>query len=511
MRPLHFSVVCCSKFAVVLSALVLLGGCAASKHRQQMTEFSESWATGDYFAAAYGKNATAADPLTTEDLERMDLLELLHLAEAVRLHGDDELSIRAYDQTEEVFRKFDEENVATRTLRQASAVLFNESIRGYGGNLYEAVLVNTYKALSFLSISQPDLARVEFNRADDRTRRAVDYYAKQIEEQQEALEQEVEKTAEAHSVASTMESTEAQDVLFKEYGNPSQWGVYQDFVNPFATYLHGLYFLSAAEDTSDIERAVESLSRVDGMIENSTVARDLELAEGLASGQIKRDELPQQVWLIYENGTGPRLKESRIDIPIFLFTGDVDSGPIYAGIALPKIATGLPAHQVLKIGTQQSDSAVDSVQTEVLAEMERVLRTEFQQGFNGILARSIASAVVHLFIQAEASNYAGLLGSLAATAFTASTTTADLRIWRALPHHWQIARIEPSPLGTVSLADIDDQAIAEVVLPDWPYTLIYVKQPTKYAEPAIRVIDLQGRHGAINPIASSDFIAEAEI
>src|SRR5690625_6110109 len=85
----------------------------------------------------------------------MDLLELLHLAEAVRLHGDDELSIRAYDQTEEVFRKFDEENIAKRTLRQASAVLFNESIRGYDGNLYEAVLVNTYKALSFLSISEP--------------------------------------------------------------------------------------------------------------------------------------------------------------------------------------------------------------------------------------------------------------------------------------------------------------------------------------------------------------------
>src|SRR5690625_5759973 len=94
----------------------------------------------------------------------------------------------------------------------------------------------------------------------------------------------------------------------------------------------------------------------------------------------------------------------------------------------------------------------------MLAEMERVLRTEFQRGFNGILGRAIASAVVHLFIQAEASNYAGLLGALAATAFTASTTSADLRIWRALPHHWRVAHIESSPLDVISLVDTNDRS-----------------------------------------------------
>lgn len=510
MRLSYFLVAWCGKPFVILFTLVLLGGCAASQHRQQMADFSESWAGGDYFAAAYGQNAEEVDPLTPEELEDMDLLELLHLAEAVRLDGDDELSILAYDQTEEAFRRFDEENIAARSLGQAGAILFNESVRGYRGNLYEAVLVNTYKALSFLSTSEPDLARVEFNRADDRTRRAVEYYAEQIQAQQEALEKENEKAAEAQSVAATMESDAAQTVLFEEYGNPSQWAVYPDFINPFVTYLHGLYFLSTAQDGSDIERAVESLSRVEGMIDNSVVARDRELAEALASGQIARDELPQQVWLIYENGTGPQLKESRIDIPIFLFTDGKANRPTYAGIALPKIATGAPAHQMLRIGTQYDGSIEEFGQTELLADMERVLKTEFQQGFNGILGRAIASAVVHLFIQAEASNQAGLLGALAATAFTASTTKADLRIWRALPDHWQVARFESPQEGMISLADAYGQSMADMILPDWPYTLIYVKQPTRFARPAIRVIDLQGRHAAINPLATSDSFVEAQ-
>src|SRR5690625_8054304 len=93
MRLPYSSVAYCGKFIVALITLVLLGDCAASKHRQQMAEFSESWAGGDYFAAAYWQNATVVGPLTAEDLEGMDLQELLHLAEAVRLHGVDEISI----------------------------------------------------------------------------------------------------------------------------------------------------------------------------------------------------------------------------------------------------------------------------------------------------------------------------------------------------------------------------------------------------------------------------------
>jgi hypothetical protein len=488
-----------------LLVFAILSGCAATQHREQMNAFSASWEVGDFTSAAYGQQDSEQRTFDPETIESMDLFELLHFAEAARLSGDQELAIEAFDRTEEVFKRFDEENVAGRSLGQMGAILAGESVRAYRGHLYEAVLVNTYKAMTFLSTADNSLARVEFNRADDRTRRAVEFFADEIEEQQQVDEekhttadkQEEPPSDQQQSVAATMASEESKQALYEAYGNPSEWAVYPDFVNPFVTYLHGLYFLSQSEQRGDIERAVESLDRVHGMTENPVVAADLELANALASGALSRSALPSQVWVIYENGIGPTLTESRFDIPLFLVTQGRAGQPTLAGIALPKVERGRAAHQNLSIHAVGPSGLEPVAQSHTLADMQRVLNTEFQHNFDGILGRAITSTVVDLLIQSEATSRAGLLGAFASTVLTQQTNKADLRIWRALPDHWQVARFERPVNGKITLLGDDSGPLVNLTVPDWPYTLVYVKQPTRFASPAVKVIDLQGRNPAL--------------
>ena len=479
----------------VLSMLtfLILVGCATQSHRAEMEQFSEAWVIGDFHTAALG--GKMPEEVTERDIGRMDLLQLLNSGEALRLAGEDQLALELFDRTEETFSRFDEQNIAGRAAGQVAAVLLNESARTYRGNLYEAILVNAYKGLVFLGQAQPDLARVEFNRADDRTRRAVEFFAAEIEAEQEALKEDQNQNAQA--VSSTLKNNDTQNLVYEAVGNPSQWAVYPEFINPFVTYLHGLFFLAQAGD--DIERSRQSFERVAGMTDNPFVKEDLELAEQLASGSSSRADVPPMVWVIFENGNGPTLSEIRVDIPIWLYTQGRPNRPTLAAIALPKVENGRTAVRRLNVSDGQDNGLESTYQAELLADMGRIVNTEFQHGFNGILTRALASAVFNLALQAELSDRAGLLGAIASTAFTASTTHADLRIWRALPAEWNLVRFERPETGYARLTTEMNSELASLDLPDWPFTLVYVKQTGPNAQPAIRLIDLTGRHPAIDP------------
>ena len=488
----------------LLAVLMILSACAAQSHRASMAEFSDAWVAGDFHQAALGSKLP--EDLTERDIQRMDLLQLLHSGEALRLAGENDLALSLFDRTEEAFSRFDEQNVASRAAGQIAAILVNESARAYRGNLYEAILVNSYKGLLFLELAQPELARVEFNRADDRTRRAVEFFAEQIAAELEALEEDDGSNAQA--VTATLAEDNTRNLVYGAVGDPSQWSVYPEFINPFVTYLHGLYFLAQSSD--DVERARQSFERVHGMTGNDFVQQDLELAEGLASGSLRRGDLPPMVWVLFENGNGPTLSEVRLDLPIWLYTQGRPNRPTLASIALPKVENGRSAVRQLSVHNSSAEGDGLVLQAVQLADMQRVVNTEFQHGFNGILTRALASAIVNLVLQAELSDRAGLLGALAATVYTASTTHADLRIWQALPAEWKLARFERPTSGHIRLVSELNHELADLELPDWPFTLVYVKQTGPMARPAIRLIDLTGANLGINPHQPLMLVAQSE-
>lgn len=483
-----------ARIAIALGGALFLGGCAGVGQQQQMEAFSAHWVDGDYQAAA---QVTGGQPgsVSESEINQLSLFELLHFAEASRLLGNDEVAVQAFDRTEEWFRRFDEQTLAAVAAQQVSAVLVNDTVMEYRGYLYEAILANSYKGLSFLSMGNAELARVEFNRADERTRRALAYFADELEAEQRALAQEEGRREQAQAVQASMRNPNTQQALRQAYGDPNRWAAYPDFVNPFATHLHGLHFMASSASSQDIERAVNSFERVAGMTGNAVAAADQELAEQIASGALQRDALPGLVWVVYENGVGPHLVEDRIDLPLVLITGGQRGTPYYTGIALPRLTGGQSASAAITV----SDGADNQVRTGQLAEMERVMNTEFKARFNGILFRSMTSAVVKMYMQAAISEEFGDVGGLLSGIVAAATTQADTRSWRALPNEWQIARLQQPADGVLSVSGLSGGQL-QIKMPDWPMTMVYIKQPSAVATPIVRLIDLSGRNRAINPM-----------
>ncbi|WP_417502005.1 COG3014 family protein [Marinobacter sp.] len=470
-------------FAWVLFA----SGCSTAQHRNQVASFNAAYAAGNYDAAlkAVSFDVDEGEPVDS----RSHLLELLHQGEMYRLTGRYEKSAEAYDLAEEGMKYLDTEGFLHQALEGFVAVMVNDSQRDYQALMAEAILVNTYKGLAFLAAGNNDYARIEFNRADERTRRAVDFFQKEIAEQQAALKNEARAGgSNASMVRNNLNNQGFQAAVANHYGRASDWSVYSDFTVPSSTYLHGLYFLANATGGGDYERAATSLRRVARMSPASPVLQaDAALATDLASGMQSLAQLPPQVWVVYESGLGPVLRESRLDVPLVLTYGN-QQVPSYFGIALPVYTdrSAVPG----SIGALSASGQI--VRTERISDMDKVVRTEMKERFSGILTRAVTSAISKAILQKEAAEQFGPVGQLVAAALTVATTQADLRSWQTLPDHWQAARIERPESGNLLLLDHQGEALGNLTIPQQPFTLVYVKRPTLQAPATVIVMDLQG-------------------
>ena len=476
--------------AVIVTALV--SGCSSFQHRQQMSSFNTEYSAGNYDAALQSVS------FRTPENEAVDteahLLELLHQGEMYRLTGDFQKAADTFDLAEEGMKYLDNEGLVEEAAEGFMAIMVNDSERDYEALMSEAVLVNTYKGLAFLAAGNSEYARIEFNRANDRTRRAVEYFAQEIADQQAALEEGAEdEESNAAFVSESLANEDLHAAIADNYGEPSGWSVFPEFIVPASTYLHGLYFLANASGNADYERAATSLKRVSEMNADSAVLRaDAQLAKDLSSGRQSLSDLGPQVWVVYENGLGPVLEEMRFEIPLILYHGN-QQAPAYFGIALPRYAQRAAVSGSL--GVIGDDGSV--VPTEQIADMGTVIRTEMKERFPGVLARAVTSAVIKAVVQNEASENFGLAGQLGAAALTAVTTQADLRGWQSMPDHWQAARVNRPDSGSLSLVDSDGNPLGDVEIPEQPFTLVYVKRPTAQAPATVITMDLSGASEAV--------------
>ncbi|RBW48659.1 COG3014 family protein [Marinobacter sp. F3R11] len=476
-------------FAAVVT--ILISGCSSFQQRDQLASFNSAYTSGDYNSALKAMSFSVSDNKPVDS--RKHLLELLHQGEMYLLTGRFDDAVKAYDLAEEGMKYLDTEGALASATEGLMSVMVNDSVRDYEALMSEAVLVNTYKGLAFLASGNTEYARVEFNRANDRTRRAVDFFRKEIAEQQAALKRDAQSgNQKALLVRNSLNSSSLQSAVNSQYGALSGWSVFPEFIVPSSTYLHGIYFLANAEDGADYERAVTSLSRAAQMNPGSGVLQaDAELATLLASGTQRLNDLPPQVWIVYENGLGPVLKEVRLDVPLFIVRG-TRRAPAYVGIALPEYTE----RSAVPGGLGVVDASGQVVRSERISDMGKVIRTEMQERFTGILARAVASAISKAVLQNEAADQFGPWGQLFAAAYAAATTQADLRSWQGLPDHWEAMRIRRPDDGKLSLLDHQGSVLGDLDIPEQAFTLIYVKRPTLKAPATVITLDLQGKNKA---------------
>ena len=398
-----------------------------------------------------------------------DLLWTLQFAASERAQLNHQQSIASFDKAEDMLKFYNQQSA--EIVDTVGSTIVNDNIVPYKGAEYDGIMVNTYKALDFMAQKNHDLARVELNRALERQTRAKEHFDEEIRKLETRLEKQKQKTS--TDACSLANDSKVLAIVNANYPNLDQFQPYPDFVNPFTTYLAAIFFDLAG----DYEKAGYLFKESYGMVpDNDYIAQDLMLTDDVISGKAR---LENTVWVIFENGLGPVKEEVRLDLPLVLVTNRV----YYAGIALPRLRPRYVAYPCLAV---QTDTG--TYQTKQVADIERVIQTEFKKDFQGILIRAIASAVVKAAAQASVSendNY-GVATALVAL-YGVATTAADVRIWSALPKDFQVARCSIPKDRKLQIAP-PGGAFFEVNIPTCKNAIVYIKIAHAGASPVYEVL-----------------------
>jgi len=468
----------------LLAGVALASGCQTLAPTEKMASFNDLYRSGEYQAAADAALQSAGG-LATE--KTPELLWSLQAGTALTASGQFQLSNQVLDTAEELAKEEDTEHLTRKGLEKVTSTLVNNNLNRYSPTVYDGVMVNTYKALNNMFLADAQNARIEFNRAADRQRRAEEHFRSKIEAQKEKQAEELAKTeapAQANAGTVVPNRAQAEQSVYEAYPELKDWEVYPDFVNPYTDYLHGLYFMLGSSDRDDLGKARDSLRRVAGMNpKNSAVKTDLMVVDKLMRGEWRKQKLNPAVWVIFENGLGPEIEEVLVPIPLFLVNDKVE----YSQLALPKLKLREQAYSHLELFSGSKSLG----KTEQLASIDRVVQTEFKKDFPLKVTEAVISSITKGFIQYKAKEKLGLAGSLAAGIYQAATTRADTRMWTALPKEIQVARIRPPADRKLIIKGPGLQAPLTVELPDEQFSVVYVKASAPGTQPVFQIAGYQ--------------------
>lgn len=461
-----------ARAAAAGAVLLVLAGCAGQQAKRN-AELDVALEAGSYRdAALIAESRMDLEPPAVEgDLPEItyqpkQVIAHLEAGEAWRLAGDTERAVQHFDAAESALGDTDE-NVGGRAAGKVGAALVNETLATYVPSPAEAVLINYYKALIFWGNGEADLARVELNRADDRTRRAVERYTKEIEKAQG-------EAAKGKNPNQTYDNPEVAGNINSHFPEMAQWAPYAEFVVPPATYLQAL-FLANSDVPSDMEKANELYQRLGGIVgEHQALTQD---RGSLEAGDICPED--DCIWVMVERSRGPQLVERKFSYPVF--TG---SSLVQVQMALPALAPRFdPVFQDCLIKYEGIDQACDP-----FASMERVIQTEFQKRFPGIVTRSVVSAAAKAIAQDQVAQNAGLFGGLLAAVITDSITTADVRMWRSLPGDFTLNRLRRNGSSELQL-HVGSQQL-QLVLDKPGSQLVHVTALMPHLPPVVTIVSI---------------------
>jgi len=461
-------------FAIL--ALLLLSGCAPKK---AMVNNDTLVAQGHYAKAAI---ASEKEIDTSDRTQRNNLLWSLNAGLAHRFDHNNSASIKAFDESEWLIKHYQEQLLNADIGQGASSVLVNDTTRPYVGTQYDGVMANTYKAIDYMAMGDIDGARVEFNRAIDRQRRAKAFYAQMIEKNREAVEQEQRKDNKGVNTDDSM--PEAERALQEKYPSLYAFEAYPDFINPMVSYLAGIFALSEGDN----QKAFTLLKEAYGMNrDNGYIADDLAYVDRRLDGSAEDGEA--FVWVVIEDGQAPVKTEWRMDVPVWIFSNNLN----YVSLALPRIHPRASAYEGYSIAV--GDKVNNS---KLLSDMDRVVMTEFKKEYPAIVRRALFSATTKAIIQYQTqrqaqendgkSGLAFALASIATTVYTIASTQADTRTWTTLPKRFDLIRLERPENGKFTIKTSTGLSLPEIDLPLSEHTLVYVKMSTAGAKPSVSII-----------------------
>lgn len=407
------------------------------------------WAAGDVASAQKEAAALAAD----HDEGSGDfLIRQLELASVARTNGDLRTSVDSLKKSDKKFEDFanrSEVSLADESL----AMLTNQSYLPYKGYNYDKIMASAYQSLNYIELKDFDKAASELIKLGFYQQNAKQANKRRIELEEKAMRKAQEKSSAKNYDANKISSHPAISAQLKEVygadynGNSLSMQAESLYVNPFAYWLGGVYFLNKALDNSDKERAA-TLFRLASQSLNGksqTILSDIKTAEDFANGKIGK--APNVTYLIYETGLAPLRRQFRLDLPLYIFQED-----------LPYVAINFPYLEDRQSYISQLGISADnqSANAELIADMDAIIHKEFSNELPAVIAKGIVSSAIKALAMYSAKkgagdSWGGALVLIGGTIYQGLANDADLRTWTTLPKQIKIAKINTPASGKINV------------------------------------------------------------
>lgn len=415
---------------------LLLAGCR-SAYRKEAEAFGEQLSSGDLPGAV----ALAREKFSEDGESRV--LWALELASAQRLSGDIAGSIATFEQAESLLRDIDAQPEISLS-REGLSAFSNPYQLTYRGRNLDRIFASAYQALACIESGELEKARVPMAR----TRFRIDD-AKRLAAERAAIGRRESETlgSEDRQFQERLRNEQLEQAGADVRGQFKGLPTYANAMNPFALWLHGIYFLHTAEGPADLEMARKSLQAAAAVTQgNEPILDDLALA---ARGTGRPDPGADRtlVYIVHETGLAPRWSERSVTFPLIL--GD-SRAPIVR-VALPEIKPTAYRHAPLSPGVPGQP-----IRMSLLANVDAIVHDEFEEEYPIARNRAIASATLkataaYLANRAaeerarrqpgsRGSQQADLAAKLATNLYNLQTPQADLRNWSSLPREIYLGR-----------------------------------------------------------------------
>jgi uncharacterized protein len=447
---------CIQSLLLAAAAGFLATGC---KTYQQQNQVIQYWRQGNLTKAV-----AAADKMAEKNADNKDaVIWRLEQGAVLRADGQYEASNKAFDAAQDKMDQYEQE-AKVKVSNETGALLSNQAELPYRGRAYDGIMLNTYEALNYLALGEPDKARPELIRAYQRQQDAVQDNQKRIEKVQE----EAANNKNSAAIKKAENDSGLQSQIQNASTNLNHLKPYAAYVNPFTVYLDGLFFMTDAADNSDLERARKSFERVTEMApDNRYVKQDETMVDNLINGR----PLPPTTFVIFETGRAPEREQVRISIPIIV------TKVSYIGAAFPTLKPREDYESSLTV-----TEGGENLTTSLVSDMDSVIGLDFKNELPIIITKTIAATVVKGGAAYAANqgagqqnNWAGLVMQISTAIYQAAVNIADERTWTTLPKQFQVCHFPTPADRKIELEMPGQRQRIPVTINDGTINLIYVK------------------------------------
>lgn len=460
---------------VALSAI----GCQ-SGYRSYAKKLTTELAQGKYVETATYCGTEVAS-LQEDDADMV--IYLLEAGRTAQIAGEIENSLRWYSDVQERLRPYLDTEAEAKASEAVATTAVNQTIALYKGTPSDRMLASALNSVNLMKLGQFDSARVELNRAAEWQQDAVNRFQAEIDKELAKTQESAQGTKgedgkEAEPQVAVSSEKLDQQLKSEQFQNLANLTAYANFANPFVDHLRGVFYLAMSGDPGDLDTARFSFRQVASMVEEagSMVAPDLK-----AIDESSRRRPSPTTWVYFMTGLGPRLEEFRVDVPIPV--GNVN----YVSAAFPYIKFDDNFEATFTV----TGSGIESSSAVTLADMDRIVASEFRDRLPLIITQEIISAAVKAAATYGLQAGLGSYGQIAGILYQAASTAADLRMWRSIPKKILLCRVSTPPDGLISVSSSPSRTPHEVqVQPGVSNIVVFTLPAANTTTPSVLSIPL---------------------